>query len=247
MQHFQISRVNTPEIGQHLWKWCPGELVFPITSINMNWVRMFWILFPWIIFFLVVMSAHFMNCLRHFLMKTTDSFSYGRGWVWRDRVDFDTGAGQRTSVLCQRFSRIHCEFLYDGFYSNNKSSMHQWLSLLEYSLANHNTLFFSKKYGEWLQEAIFHNETNAVVTLLKVGAKANSPLPNGYCPSNLALSRPKTDEGLMKLLIAHGADVNLVNSEGNTLLHLACAKGEFENIARLLRLGAIRVLKISNG
>ncbi len=136
------------------------------------------------------------------------------------------------------FTGMHCELLYDGFLRKKQESYKEWIVLLDNSLKTHNMLFYSDKYEEWLQQAIYAGETEALQTLLEIGANPNVLFPNGYTPLWLAVKYINSSAKVLQLLIDYGADMHAKNSIGDTLLHFVCRIRKFDYISKLIELGA---------
>lgn len=67
------------------------------------------------------------------------------------------------------------------------------------------------------------NNTCAEVIIKMAPELVNAQDENGYCPLHLAVIAG--NKGLIKLLLARGADVNLYDNEGHSAVHWAI--GEF--------------------
>ncbi len=88
--------------------------------------------------------------------------------------------------------------------------------------------------------AAYFGNAEAVEALLESGADPNQTSDNalGVAPLHSALSADH--RAVAKLLIAHGANVNLAGSEGWTPLHYAAHNGDMDSVKMLLEKGAKR-------
>lgn len=90
---------------------------------------------------------------------------------------------------------------------------------------------------ESLAEAARRGDREQTVHLLKKGAELNTPDPSiGATP--LAWAALRNDLALMRLLIAHGANVHQVSRGNATPLHCAALLGNESTLRELLRHGA---------
>jgi hypothetical protein len=90
--------------------------------------------------------------------------------------------------------------------------------------------------AEMLKQAIeiedYGIRYKSVSLLLKNGGDANAVIDN-CLPDNFEKA-----VGLIDLLVKHGGDVNRKDSDGNTLLHHACKRGDVKGVERLIKRGA---------
>ncbi|MBN8828099.1 MAG: ankyrin repeat domain-containing protein [Sphingobacteriia bacterium] len=100
-------------------------------------------------------------------------------------------------------------------------------------------------YGELQGEvplsiALLNNKLRIAEVLYKNGAKINVNI-NGK-PLIVHLFSKWFEKGLLpkeqvRFLLNHAADINATDSEGQTLLHMLCSKGDYINIQKLFELG----------
>ena len=67
-----------------------------------------------------------------------------------------------------------------------------------------------------------------------------------YKDAPLHVSSKEGDIICLELLLMHGADYTLVDAEGKTGLHLACANGHLDCVALLLECGSDELLEIGD-
>jgi ankyrin repeat protein/L-ascorbate metabolism protein UlaG (beta-lactamase superfamily) len=96
-----------------------------------------------------------------------------------------------------------------------------------------------------LMIAAYNEKLETVATLLELGADPNhAPSIYGHSPLSTAIWSGNLE--VVNLLIEHGADLQYRNSEGETALHLAAAKGSIP-IAQMLLTRGLDVNAIDNG
>jgi ankyrin repeat protein/L-ascorbate metabolism protein UlaG (beta-lactamase superfamily) len=96
-----------------------------------------------------------------------------------------------------------------------------------------------------LMIAAYNEKLEIVATLLELGADPNhAPSIYGHSPLSTAIWSGNLE--VVNLLIDHGADLQYRNSEGETALHLAAAKGSIP-IAQMLLTRGLDVNTIDNG
>lgn len=81
---------------------------------------------------------------------------------------------------------------------------------------------------------------------LENGVDPNKPDKNGFYPV-FAARNAKQEDAMMALLNCENIDLNVQNSNGNTLLHLAALNEQCEFITFLLSKGAKKDIKNNNG
>lgn len=93
------------------------------------------------------------------------------------------------------------------------------------------------------------NPDNPLVTLLEAGADANVSNEHGGSVPTTALIWAATAGHMVnvRILLAYGADPNLVDCQGNTALHVAAAAGHLQIVRDLLAHGAHPEVTDSNG
>ena len=101
--------------------------------------------------------------------------------------------------------------------------------------------------GPCLEYAVYHSPVAFVVTLLELGADPNPPDHDGFPPIIAALVTRQPHPGatvrpdaldIVRLLVAHGADVNQRGINDYTPLHWAVDHRDVEAVTLLLDLGA---------
>ncbi len=103
--------------------------------------------------------------------------------------------------------------------------------------ANSKLLRGAEKGDSWLMGVISSKNISLVELLLNYGAKANEKAElKKFYPLYRATALGCLD--ICKLLISHGADVNIIGEYGKTLLHLAAQRGYHDIIELLLDCGA---------
>lgn len=100
-----------------------------------------------------------------------------------------------------------------------------------------------------LHIAINANRFAAARVLLEAGADANVPDKRGNTPLHMVerLQSSVRKKEFVQLLKDHGADLNIRNSDGEALLHIAVKKRDDELIKFLLSLGVSSMVKNNEG
>jgi uncharacterized protein len=95
-----------------------------------------------------------------------------------------------------------------------------------------------------LMRAAKSTDIEAMRVLLDAGAKVSLGMPNGSNPLQIVLGTrvaPGTEDKLiaaLRLLAAHGADLNAANAQGETAVHRAARQGSNTMVRALVELGA---------
>lgn len=92
-------------------------------------------------------------------------------------------------------------------------------------------------FGFPINWAAGYHHIKTVEFLISKGASPNGD-SEGVIPSPLILSADYNDSELFTLLISHGADVNITDSAGWSVLHLCAEKGHMEFTKLLIENGA---------
>lgn len=87
----------------------------------------------------------------------------------------------------------------------------------------------------------------ALSVLLEYKAETNSRTNNGETPLILAVQEKTATKRRVDLLMAHGADVNAHDKDGDTALHLACEYGFVGIVKILLHHGGDKTIKNNKG
>ena len=95
--------------------------------------------------------------------------------------------------------------------------------------------------------AAFFGHVEVARALLAANADAKLAARNALAVSPLHSACAARSVGIVKLLLAHGADPNAVEGSGLTPLHTAAGLGERELIALLLAAGADRARRANDG
>ncbi|PNP44141.1 hypothetical protein TGAMA5MH_04428 [Trichoderma gamsii] len=85
-----------------------------------------------------------------------------------------------------------------------------------------------------LHLAVEYELTDAVQTLIQVGANVKTSRKDGRTPLHVSLSRGKDGLEVAKLLLHAGADVNTVAKDGATALHIAAQSGSLFDFLNFL-------------
>eukprot|EP00744_Colponema_vietnamica_P016963 GILI01023816.1.p1 GENE.GILI01023816.1~~GILI01023816.1.p1 ORF type:complete len:442 (+),score=155.43 GILI01023816.1:55-1380(+) len=97
----------------------------------------------------------------------------------------------------------------------------------------------SSQYGTPLQWAVTNGRTDAVKTLLRLGASPNgSNAPNCQFPPPLVLCCSHGATELVRMLVEFGADVNAQDQQGWTPLQCAAESGHLDLVKLLVQKGA---------
>lgn len=89
-----------------------------------------------------------------------------------------------------------------------------------------------------LHAASVDKELEAVNSLIAAGADVNARTRDNVTPLMSSIGSPYSNSGISLALIRSGADVNIVDSEGETPLWIATTNCEIEVIEELLKRGA---------
>lgn len=95
--------------------------------------------------------------------------------------------------------------------------------------------------------AVHFGNEDIVRHLLLKGANPNQTSNNGYHVNPLFTAVSANFDGISKLLIEAGAEVNVIQSGNLTPLHMAAANGNIEMLIILLENGAVVHIKNENG
>jgi ankyrin repeat protein len=94
-----------------------------------------------------------------------------------------------------------------------------------------------KPTANQVTDAIWADDTNEIIRLVRAGAPLNELDDNGYPPLIIALLEEKNKDAA-RLLIDNNADVNLKSKDGMTPLYAAVNKRNKELVALLIDKGA---------
>jgi ankyrin repeat protein len=107
-------------------------------------------------------------------------------------------------------------------------------------------VFYQSEYTSLLFEAVRSNDIQGIKSLIEKGANINAQeISNGYTPIMYAIKYNRLKA--LRSLIIHGADLQKVNLEGQTPLHIAINNGNAQAIEILMTGGADPTIKDKKG
>jgi|HubBroStandDraft_3_1064219.scaffolds.fasta_scaffold21479_3 ankyrin repeat protein len=98
-----------------------------------------------------------------------------------------------------------------------------------------------------LHLACYFGRADAARLLLERGADPNAPAENPSRVRPLQSAASARSPAIVRLLLAHGAEVDSTQEKGFTALHSAAHNGDLETLAALLAHGADRTLRSADG